>query len=167
MKFRLHIILLSSLIYLKCQSQSMTFQINSIGATPQMTTGSLSFQMQNMANCVFLANGLSIYKPQASKTDFSSGCVFPIQFDHYGLVIYPQPIGNLPRVKLTNKFIPNTNFTISCYDINGKLVIQEIRNGMELSYGSIINTSQLSVGAYIVQVVSDKSLDIVQVIKQD
>ena len=149
------------------KAQSLTFQINSIGANPNMTTGSLSFQVESMSNCLFVANGLSIYKPQVSNNTIMSGCSIPIQFDHYGLKIYPQPIGNSPKIQLTKAQIPNCNFTIRIYNIEGKLVLEDHKTSFALAAGSLLNTSKLFAGAYIVQVISESSIDIIQVIKQD
>lgn len=149
------------------KAQSLSFQINSIGANPNMTTGSLSFQVESISNCLFIANGLSIYKPQLSSNIIMSGCSVPIQFDHYGLKIYPQPIGNSPRIQLTKAQIPNCNFTIRIYNIEGKLVLEDHKTSFALTAGSFLNTSKLFAGAYVVQVISESSIDIIQVIKQD
>jgi hypothetical protein len=148
-------------------AQSLSFQINSIGNNPNMTTSSLSFQVENMANCIFLANGLSIYKPITTNVNFQKGCSVPIQFDHFGLKLYPQPMGDHPRIQLTKAQIPNCNFTIRIYNIEGRLVFEEMKTGLALSTGSIINTSKLFAGVYIVQVISENSIDIIQAIKQD
>lgn len=148
-------------------AQTMSFQINSIGNNPNMTTSSLSFQIENLANCIFIANGLSIYKPQVSSNTIMSGCSVPIQFDHLGLKIYPQPIGNSPRIQLTKAQIPNCNFTIRIYNIEGKLVLEDHKTSFALAAGSLLNTSKLFAGAYVVQVISESSIDIIQVIKQD
>jgi Secretion system C-terminal sorting domain len=148
-------------------AQSLSYQINSIGSNANMTIGSLSFQVDHMANCYTLANGLSIYKPQTSIRVIDNGCKVPIQFGQYGLRIYPQPIGDHPRIQLTRSSIPNEPFSIRWYSIEGRLVLEETQNGLTLSSGYIINTSILMAGAYIVQVVSENSLDIIQVIKQD
>jgi hypothetical protein len=148
-------------------AQSLSYQINSIGSNANMTIGSLSFQVDHMANCYTLANGLSIYKPQTSIRVIDNGCKIPIQFGQYGLRIYPQPIGDHPRIQLIRPSIPNEPFSIRWYSIEGRLVLEETQNGWTLSSGYIINTSKLMAGAYIVQVVSENSLDIIQVIKQD
>ncbi len=148
-------------------AQSLSYQINSIGSNANMTIGSLSFQVDHMANCYTLANGLSIYKPQTSIRVIDNGCKVPIQFGQYGLRIYPQPIGDHPRIQLTRSSIPNEPFSIRWYSIEGRLVLEETQNGLTLSSGYVINTSKLMAGAYIVQVVSENSLDIIQVIKQD
>jgi len=160
-------ILFFSLLTIIGKAQSLSFQINSIGSNPNMTTGSLSFQMESMANCLFVANGLAIYKPQVVKAITDKVCELPIQYDHYGLKIYPQPIGDRPRIQLTKQFIPNCSFSIRWYTMEGKMVLQESINGYALSNGSIMNTSTLFAGAYIVQVISENSIDIIQVIKQD
>lgn len=149
------------------KAQSLSFQINSIGSNPNMTTGSLSFQVESMSNCLFVANGLSIYKPQVSSKTTLSGCSVTIQFDHYGLKVYPQPIGNSPRIQLTKAQIPNCNFTIRIYNIEGKLVLEDHKTSFALAEGSLLNTSKLFAGAYVVQVISESSIDIIQVIKQD
>lgn len=149
------------------KAQSLSFQINSIGSNPNMTTGSLSFQVESMTNCLFVANGLSIYKPQVSSKTTLSGCSVPIQFDHYGLKVYPQPIGNSPRIQLTKAQIPNCNFTIRIYNIEGKLVFEDQKTSFALAAGSLLNTSKLFAGTYVVQVISESSIDIIQVIKQD
>jgi hypothetical protein len=148
-------------------AQSLSYQINSIGSNANMTIGSLSFQVDHMANCYTLTNGLSIYKPQTSIRVIDNGCKVPIQFGQYGLRIYPQPIGDHPRIQLTRSSIPNESFSIRWYSIEGRLVLEETQKGWTLSSGYIINTSKLMAGAYIVQVVSENSLDIIQVIKQD
>ena len=148
-------------------AQSLSYQINSIGSNANMTIGSLSFQVDHMANCYTLANGLFIYKPQTSIRVIDNGCKVPIQFGQYGLRIYPQPIGDHPRIQLTRSSIPNEPFSIRWYSIEGRLVLEETQNGWTLSSGYVINTSKLMAGAYIVQVVSENSLDIIQVIKQD
>ncbi len=148
-------------------AQSLSYQINSIGSNANMTIGSLSFQVDYMAKCYTLANGLSIYKPQTSIRVIDNGCKVPIQFGQYGLRIYPQPIGDHPRIQLTRPSIPNDAFSIKWYSIEGRLVLEETQNGLTLLSGHIINTSKLMAGAYIVQVVSENSLDIIQVIKQD
>ena len=149
------------------KTQSLSFQINSIASTPAMTTGSLSFQIDHRANCFFLGNGLSIYKPQSINRTIEEGCKVPIQFGQYGLRIYPHPIGDHPRIQLTKFPIPNEPFTIRCYSIDGKLILEETQTGWALSNGTILNTSKLFSGAYIIQVISENSLDILQVIKQD
>jgi hypothetical protein len=114
-----------------------------------------------------LGNGLSIYKPQSINRTIEEGCKVPIQFGQYGLRIYPQPIGDHPRIQLTKFPIPYEPFTIRCYSIDGKLILEETQNGWALSNGTILNTSKLFSGAYIIQVISENSLDIIQVIKQD
>ncbi len=148
-------------------AQSLTFQINSIGNNPNMTTSSLSFHVESISNCILLANGLSIYKPQLTNKNIQRGCSIPIHFDHYGLKIYPQPIGSSPRIQLTKTQIPNSNFTIRIYNIEGKLVLEDHKTSAALSAGCLLNTSKLFAGAYIVQVISESSIDIIQVIKQD
>ncbi len=148
-------------------AQSLSYQINSIGSNANMTMGSLSFQVDHIANCYTLANGLSIYKPLTSIRVIDNGCKIPIQFGQYGLRIYPQPIGDHPHIQLTRSSIPNDAFSIRWYSIEGRLVLEETQSGWTLSSGYIINTSILMAGAYIVQVVSENSLDIIQVIKQD
>ncbi len=148
-------------------AQSLSYQINSIGSNANMTMGSLSFQVDHIANCYTLANGLSIYKPLTSIRVIDNGCKIPIQFGQYGLRIYPQPIGDHPHIQLTRSSIPNDAFSIRWYSIEGRLVLEETQSGWTLSSGYIINTSKLMAGAYIVQVVSENSLDIIQVIKQD
>jgi hypothetical protein len=45
--------------------------------------------------------------------------------------------------------------------------MEETQSGWTLSNGTILNTSKLFAGAYVVQVISENSLDILQVIKQD
>jgi hypothetical protein len=167
MKYPIPLFIVFILNSFTSEAQSLSFQINSIGSNPNMTTGSLSFQVENIANCLFVANGLSIYKPVTESTKIDKGCEVPIQFDHYGLKIYPQPIGNSPRLQLTKEPQPNCPFTIRWYTMEGKLVLQETRTGFALSNGSIINTSKLFAGTYAVQVISENSLDIIQVIKQD
>lgn len=153
--------------YSRVNAQSLSFQINSIGTNPNMTIGSLSFNVESISNCLFVANGLSIYKPLVNSNSVIPGCSLPIQFDHYGLKVYPQPIGNSPRIQLTKAQIPNCNFTIRIYNIEGKLVLEDNKTSIALATGSLLNTSKLSVGAYIVQVISENSIDIIQVIKQD
>lgn len=148
-------------------AQTMSFQINSIGNNPNMTTSSLSFQIENLANCIFIANGLSIYKPIVKTTNIQKGCFVPIQFDHLGLKLYPQPMGDHPKIQLTKAQIPDGNFIIRIYNIEGRLVFEEMKTGLALSTGSIINTSKLFAGTYIVQVISENSIDIIQAIKQD
>jgi len=167
MKYPILLFIVFILNSLSSEAQSLSFQINSIGSNPNMTTGSLSFQVENIANCLFVANGLSIYRPQNISTKIEKGCKIPIQFDHYGLKIYPHPIGNSPHLQLTKDPNPNCSFTIRWYTMEGKLVLQETRTGFALSNGSIINTSKLFAGTYAVQVISENSLDIIQVIKQD
>ena len=167
MRYFIFLILLIVYVNKTSHAQSLSFQINSIGSNPQMTIGSLSFQIDQIANCFFLANGLSIYKPQSSISIIEDGCKVPIQFGQYGLKIYPHPLGDHPRIQLTKFPIPNESFTIRWYSIDGKLIMEETQSGWTLSNGTILNTSKLFAGAYVVQVISENSLDILQVIKQD
>lgn len=148
-------------------AQSLSFQINSIGSNQHITTGSLSFQIDYIAHCYMLANGLPIYKPKSTSRIIENGCAVPLLFGQYGLSIYPQPIGNYPRLQLTKSPISNELFTIRWYSIEGRLMLEQTQSGLALSTGTILNTSKLFAGAYIVQVISDNSLDIIQVIKQD
>lgn len=149
------------------QAQSLSFQINSMASNSQMTIGGLSFQIDHLANCYFLANGLSIYIPQTANRVTDNGCKVSLLLGQYGLKIYPQPIGNHPRVQLTKWPIPNEAFTIKLYTIEGRMVLEEVHSGLALSTGTNLNTSKLFAGAYIMQVLSENSLDILQVIKQD
>ena len=148
-------------------AQSISVQINSIESLPTMTTSSLPFQVENIANCLFIANGLVIYKPLTSTSSNSIACSVPIQYDHYGLKIFPQPIGNSPRIQLTNSNSPNMLFSIKFYSIEGRMVLNTTKLGFELSQGTILNTSKLFAGNYVVQVISENSIDVIQVIKQD
>lgn len=148
-------------------AQSLSFQINSMASNPQMTIGGLSFQIDHTSNCYFLANGLSIYKPPRVYSSNDNGCKIPLLFDQFGLKIFPQPIGDHPRIQLTKFPIPNETFTIRWYSIEGRLVLEEAQSGLSLATGTILNTSRLYAGAYILQVISENSLDILQVIKQD
>jgi len=151
----------------KSDAQSLSVQINSIEVLPTMTTSSLPFQVENIANCLFIANGLVIYKPLTSTSSNSIACSVPIQYDHYGLKIFPQPIGNSPRIQLINSSSPNTLFSIKFYSIEGRMVLNTTKLGFELSQGTILNTSKLFAGNYVVQVISENSIDVIQVIKQD
>jgi hypothetical protein len=47
------------------------------------------------------------------------------------------------------------------------LVLEETKNGFELSSGVLLNTSRLIAGSYLVQVISPNSLDLLRIIKQD
>ena len=116
-------------------AQSLSYQINSIGSNANMTMGSLSFQVDHIANCYTLANGLSIYKPLTSIRVIDNGCKIPIQFGQYGLRIYPQPIGDHPHIQLTRSSIPNDAFSIRWYSIEGRLVLEETQSGWTLSSG--------------------------------
>ena len=145
----------------------MSFQINSIGNTSMMTISSLSFQLENTANCLYVGNGLSIYQPKLSNTSFQLGCMVPINYNQYGLKIFPNPIGNNPKIQFLQPSLASTMFTIRCYNVEGKLVFETSRNGQALSTGVILNTSRLFAGNYVIQVLSDNSVDLIQVIKQD
>ena len=148
-----------------CKAQSLSFQINSITSIPNMTISSLSFQLENSANCLTVSNGLSIYKPQKSTSVFKLGCIVPIEYDRYGLKVFPQPIGNYPRIQFVNPSAPNITFSIRCYNVLGRLVLEDSQTGIALSTGVTINTSLLPQGNYIIQVVSANSVDLIQVIK--
>lgn len=150
-----------------CKAQSMSFQINSIASTSNMTISSLPFQLDAKANCLFVSNGLSIYTPQIAKGPFKLDCIFPILYDRYGLKLYPQPIGNHPRIQLLQQNLTNTVFSIRFYDIAGRMVFATTTTGIALSSGININTGKLFPGNYIVQVLSANSLDLIQVIKND
>lgn len=150
-----------------CKAQSLSFQINSIGNTPNMTVSSLSFQLDNTANCLFVGNGLSIYQTKLSAAPFKLDCVVPISFDKLGLKIFPNPIGNRPKIQFLHKSPSNTLFAIRFYNVEGKLVLEQSKTGFELSAGVLLNTSSLFAGNYIVQVQSANSVDLIQVIKQD
>lgn len=150
-----------------CKAQSMSFQINSIASTSNMTVSSLSFQVAANANCLFVANGLAMYKPIKSTAAFQLGCTLPMVFDRYGVKINPQPIGNNPRIHLIQPTIPNTIFSVRWYNVSGRMVLETTTNGLTLSTGMTMNTSRLSAGTYIVQVLSARSIDLLQVIKQD
>lgn len=164
-------ILLFLIVSIVCSTnvyaQSLSFQINSISSTPQMTTGSLSFQVDSKNNCLYLANGLAIYKIPSTHFEMINGCSVPIQFDQYGLKIYPQPIGNNPRIQFGKSPNPNSIFTIRIFNIEGKLVLEDKMTGFTLSSGTTLNTNKLFAGSYVIQVISDLSIDIVQAIKQD
>ncbi len=168
MKYKLLAILLCFVLgFTKSNAQSLSVQINSIESLPAMTTSSLPFQVESIANCLYIANGLVIYKPLPATSNNSTACSVPIEYDHYGLKIFPQPIGNSPRIQLTNSSNPNTLFSIKFYSIEGRLVLNTNKLGFELSQSAIINTSKLMPGNYVVQVVSENSIDVIQVIKQD
>jgi len=47
------------------------------------------------------------------------------------------------------------------------MVLNTTKLGFELSQGTILNTSKLFAGNYVVQVISENSIDVIQVIKQD
>lgn len=150
-----------------CKAQSISFQINSIGNTPNMTVSSLSFQLDHTANCLFVGNGLSIYQTKLSSTPFKLDCMVPINFEKLGLKIFPNPIGNRPKIQFLNKNLSNTLFNIRFYNVEGKQVLELNKTGFELSAGVILNTSSLFAGNYIIRVLSANSVDLIQVIKQD
>lgn len=150
-----------------CKAQSISFQINSIGNTPNMTVSSLSFQLEQIANCLFVGNGLSIYQTSLSNAPFKMDCIVPIKFDRLGLKIFPNPIGNGPKIQFLQKNLSNTLFNIRFYNVEGKMVLEQSKTGFELSSGGILNTTSLFAGNYIVQVLSANSVDLIQVIKQD
>ncbi|MEY3538978.1 MAG: Secretion system C-terminal sorting domain [Bacteroidota bacterium] len=145
----------------------MTFQINSIVSTRNLVSSSLSFQFAGNANCLFVANGLSIYHPIATNTAFQSGCIVPIAFNQYGLKVSPQPMNNYLRIQLKKQTAPNTIFIIRLYDLIGRIVLEKTQSGIDFSGGVIIHTGQLPIGNYFVQVLSASTLDVTQVIKQD
>lgn len=150
-----------------CKAQSMSFQMNSFGNTPQMTISGLSFQFENNANCLFVGNGLAIYQSKNSSAPFKLDCIIPISFEKNGLKIFPNPIGNRPKIQFIQPNQSATLFNIRMYNIEGMLVLEETKNGFELSTGVLLNTSRLIAGSYLVQVLSPNSLDLVRIIKQD
>jgi hypothetical protein len=150
-----------------CKAQSISFQINSIGNTPNMTVSSLSFQLDQIANCLFVGNGLSIYQTSISNAPFKLDCIVPIKFDRLGLKIFPNPIGNGPKIQFLQKNLSNTLFNIRFYNVEGKMVLEQSKTGFEMSSGVLLNTTSLFAGNYIVQVLSANSVDLIQVIKQD
>lgn len=77
-----------------CKAQSLSFQMNSFGNTPSMTISGLSFQFENISNCLFVGNGLAIYQSKNASVPFNLDCVIPISYEKNGLKIFPNPIGN-------------------------------------------------------------------------
>ena len=150
-----------------CKAQSMSFQMNSFGNTPQMTISGLSFQFENISNCFFVGNGLAIYQSKSSTAPFKIDCIIPISFEKNGLKIFPNPIGNRPKIQFIQPNQSATLFNIRIYNIEGMLVLDETKNGFELSTGVLLNTSRLIAGSYLVQVLSPNSLDLLRIIKQD
>ncbi len=150
-----------------CKAQSISFQINSIGNTPNMTVSSLSFQLENISACLNVSNGLAIYQTNSSSAPFKLDCIIPVAFEKNGLKIFPNPVGNSPKIQFLNKNLTNTLYAIRVYNIEGKLVLEETRNGFALSNGVILNTSRLISGNYLVQVLSANSVDLLRIIKQD
>ena len=142
-------------------------QMNSIVSNSNMTTCSLPFQFDAQANCLVITNGLSIYTPPSVNGKFKLDCEVTIKFNHYGLKISPQPIGNLAKIQLLHQNLSQSTFRIRFFDISGRLVLEKLSTGMALSYGTLINTNNLIPGIYIVQVLSANSVDLLQVIKQD
>lgn len=149
------------------KAQSMSFQMNSFGNTEQMTVSSLSFQLDHLANCLYLGNGLAIYQPTLSSAPFQLECIIPISFDRNGLKIFPNPIGNHATIQFQQPSFSNTVFTIRIFNIEGKLVMEKTKNGFELATGTQLNTSNLFAGNYVIQVLSANSVDVIHVIKQD
>ena len=147
------------------QGQHIRFQINSVIGQPNMPMSSLAIQFSDTANCVYVTNGLAIFQPTLQTGLFQLGCIEPIQYDQYGIKIYPQPIGNSPRIQFTKKSPIHTIYLIRCYSIDGKKLFETSRTGKDLNIGTTINTSKLNTGNYIFQIMSDKSLDLIQVIK--
>lgn len=150
-----------------CKAQSMSFQINSIGHTPNMTVSSLSFQFETISNCLFVGNGLAIYQSKSTSAPFRLDCIIPFAFEQNGLKIFPNPVGNSPKIQFIKKNLTNTLFTIRIYNVEGKLVLEETRNGFALSTGILLNTSRLISGNYLVQVLSANSVDLLRIIKQN
>ncbi len=91
----------------------------------------------------------------------------PINFEKLGLKIFPNPIGNRPKIQFLNKNLSTSLFNIRFYNVEGKQVLEQNKTGFELSAGVILNTSSLFAGNYIIQVLSANSVDLIQVIKQD
>lgn len=145
----------------------MSFQMNSFGNTAAMTVSSLSFQLDHIANCIYLGNGLAIYQPKLSSAPFKLDCIVPISYDQLGLKIFPNPIGHHPTIQFQQSILSNTRFNIRIFNIEGKLVLEMTKNGFDLSYGTQLNTSSLLAGNYIIQVLSANSVDLIHVIKQD
>lgn len=150
-----------------CKAQSLSFQMNSFGNTPSMTISGLSFQFENISNCLFVGNGLAIYQSKNASVPFNLDCVIPISYEKNGLKIFPNPIGNRPKIQFIQKKQSATLFNIRIYNIEGMLVLEETKNGFELSSGVLLNTSRLIAGSYLVQVISPNSLDLLRIIKQD
>ena len=150
-----------------CKAQSMSFQMNSFGNTPQMTISGLSFQFENNANCLFVGNGLAIYQSKNSSAPFKLDCIIPISFEKNGLKIFFFFFCNRPKIQFIQPNQSATLFNIRIYNIEGMLVLEETKNGFELSTGVLLNTSRLIAGSYLVQVLSPNSLDLVRIIKQD
>jgi len=148
-------------------AQNLSFQINSISSTKNMIVSSLPFQLENRTNCLSIENGLSIFTPKNATTRIQIDCIVPQKFDHYGLKIYPQPIGNQMKIQLIKPSEPDKLFSIRCFHISGRLVISSSASGLALSSGFTINTTKFVPGYYIFQVISENSVDLIRVIKQD
>jgi len=128
---------------------------------------SVPFQYKNPTHCLDVQTGIAVFNGNRNKGDFSLGCVIQEQFNLLGVILYPNPVKNLAKIKFSVAPPVNSIFQISAWTPQGQKIDFKKAYGSAIYQGIQIDFSILSSGTYFLVLRSEQHLDAVKFVKVD
>jgi hypothetical protein len=152
----------------KCiQAQQLTgaFIMSSVGGLNNMSNNSMAVTFSSNATCLNVQNGTAVLTGDRGSGNFAINCEVKTNYNTLGIKLYPNPVIATTKIKFINTPPLNELFNISIWGADGFKITSGKATGYQIFQGMPLDFSMLQAGSYIIQIESEKYIDVLKFIK--
>lgn len=148
-------------------SQNMVgaFVMSSVGSIQNASNSSMALTFSSNNACLNIQNGTAVLTGERATGLFALNCNVVSKFNTLGIMLFPNPVNIISKIKFNNKPTTNEIFIITVLSSDGVKLFNDRATGEQLFQGKQVDFSSLSTGTFVIQVESTNYLDAIKFIK--
>jgi len=147
------------------QEMKGTFVMSSVGGLQNMSNNSMAITFKSSSTCLNVQTGTAVLTGDRGTGNFAINCEVNTVFNSLGIKLYPNPVGAKTKVKFINMPALSDQFSITIWNTEGMQLSTTKATGFEIFQGKLLDLSSLSGGSYVIQIESEKKLEVLKFIK--
>lgn len=141
------------------------FIISGMATFTGISSNATSINFKSNANCIDVQSGVAVLKNTINLGQFVINCKENQQFNQLGLRMFPIPVVANAKIRFTNTPPLTEKFTLSIWDIEGRLMMDRTETGYQIYQGLTLNLTYLIPGNYVFKITSSQYVDAIKFVK--
>ena len=139
--------------------------MSSVGIIPGTSSNVSAVNFKSISACLDVQTGIAVLKGERAVGDFAMSCEVSMKFNTLGIKLFPNPVNNATKLKLTNTPPLTEVFNLQIFNTDGHFISSKKETGYNLFQGITLDLSTLNSGTYVLKIESSNFVDAIKFIK--